>query len=55
MDFLHRGVLKSIHNALPKKVCDVLGVDKWKFIDEITGPDGSRPELLKKDARILWD
>ncbi len=34
-------LIESIHGALPKKVCDELGVDEWKFIDEIVGDDGS--------------
>lgn len=43
-------LLKSIHDVLPEKVCDVLGVDEWKFIDEITGDDGSLTRAIKERA-----
>jgi len=41
-------LLQSIHDALPEKVCDILGVDEWKFIDEITGPDGSLTRAIQE-------
>ncbi len=34
-------LLDSIHAVLPKDVCESLEVDKWAFIDDITGDEGS--------------
>lgn len=46
-------LLASIHDALPPKVCDALGVDEWRFIEEITGTDGSLTKAIKeRDADI---
>lgn len=41
-------LIKSIHDALPSKVCAALGIDEWKFINEITGEDGSLTKAIQE-------
>ncbi|SEL27619.1 Helicase conserved C-terminal domain-containing protein [Ruminococcus sp. YRD2003] len=41
-------LLESIHNAIPADVCRTLGVDDWKFIDNISGDDGSLTKAISE-------
>ncbi len=34
-------LLERIHNTFPAEICAALGVDRWSFTDDITGPEGS--------------
>ena len=39
-------LMKSIHDALPKHVCDSLKVDEWQFISDLTEEEGSLTKAI---------
>lgn len=41
-------LLKSIHNVFSNTICNNLGVDEWKFIDDIAGPEGSLAKAIQE-------
>lgn len=41
-------LLDSIHEVLPKDVCQSLGVDEWRFINDIAGEEGSLSRAISE-------
>lgn len=41
-------LLKSIHEALPEDICNSLDVDGWKFINDLTGEEGSLTRAIEE-------
>ena len=41
-------ILESIHEVMPDEICSVLGVDEWKFIDDLTGIEGTLTRAIEE-------
>ncbi|BFJ84522.1 DEAD/DEAH box helicase [Ruthenibacterium sp. TH_2024_36131] len=45
-----RDLLEEIHRALSPEICEQLGVDHWKFIEQLTGAAGSLTKAVQERA-----
>ena len=51
-------LLRSIHDVFGEQICEKLGVDEWKFIDDLAGPEGCLEKAIterKTDILNLQD
>lgn len=49
-----RDLLRSIHDVFSGQICEKLGVDEWKFIDDLAGPEGCLEKAIaERKADIL--
>ncbi len=53
LDSHPQDLLAEIHNALGAEICQVLEVDHWKLIDQLTGPSGTLTKAIQERANDI--
>ena len=53
LDSHPQDLLAEIHNALGAEICQVLEVDHWKMIDQLTGPSGTLTKAIQERANDI--